>query len=187
MVKGNMFVTIDGVDGVGKTTVAQLLVSGCGFKYYKSPGGPFAKLRHEVDNHVNPIARYCFYHLATQHDSNEIRRLLETTSVVCDRYIASTMAYHVALDDRILSIHDDMRLLKPDFSFLLGVDTETRDRRIRERTDVLSDTKLEADSAFLDKVSEVFNSLDLISIDTRDISPAEVAAKIKEVITRGGR
>lgn len=39
-------------------------------------------------------------------------------SVVCDRYIASTLAYHIAMDARRV-IHDDTGLLKPHFAFLL--------------------------------------------------------------------
>lgn len=183
----NVFVTIDGVDGVGKTTVAQLLASDGMFHYYKSPAGPFAQLRKEVDNHATPIERYCFYRTATQYDSSQIGQLLEKTSVVCDRYIASTAAYHIAMDARIRVIHGDGGLLKPDFAFLLGARSEVRDKRILERAKMLSDAKLEGDSALLDRVAQIFMSFGLIYIDTSDITAEEVATKIRSVILRGGQ
>lgn len=139
----HVFISLDGVDGVGKTTVAKLLAADGSFQYHKSPAGPFAQLRKEVDAHATPLERYCFYRLATQFNSVQISQLLETNSVVCDRYIASTAAYHIAMDARIRVIHNDAGLLKPHFAFLLGARSEVRDKRILERAKVLSDVKLE--------------------------------------------
>ena len=182
----HVFVSIDGVDGVGKTTVAKLLAADGFFRYHKSPAGPFAQLRKEVDAHANPLERYCFYRLATQFDSVQISRLLETNSVVCDRYIASTAAYHIAMDARIRVIHSDAELLKPHFAFLLGARSEVRDKRILERAKVLSDVKLEGDSTLLDHVAEIFMSFGLTYIDTSDITAEEVAMAIKCIIAQGG-
>lgn len=182
----NLFISIDGVDGVGKTTVAKLLATSCSFQYHKSPSGPFAHLRKEVDNHANPLERYCFYHIATQFDSSQIEQLLLSGSVICDRYIASTAAYHFAMDHRISTIHNNGGLLKPDFAFHLGARSEVRDKRILSRANVLSDIKIERDSSFLDRVAEIFMSFGLIYIDTSDITIAEVVAKMRQIITQKG-
>jgi thymidylate kinase len=182
----HIFVSLDGVDGVGKTTVARLLVTNGSFQYHKSPAGPFAQLQKEVDTHATPIERYCFYRLATQFDSVQISKSLENHSVVCDRYIASTAAYHIAMDARIRVIHNDTGLLKPRFAFLLGARPEIRDKRILEREKVLSDIKIERDSAFLDRVAEIFMSFGLIHIDTSDITAEEVAETIKRIIAQKG-
>lgn len=183
----NVFVSIDGADGVGKTTVAKILASDGSFRYHKSPAGPFAQLRKEVDAHATPLERYCFYRLATQYDSVQVSQSLETTPVICDRYIASTAAYHIAMDARIRIIHSDAGLLKPDFAFLLGARSEIRDKRILERAKISSDAKLESDSAFLDRVAEIFMSFGLVYIDTSDITAEEVATKIGRIVTEGGR
>ncbi len=182
----HVFVSIDGVDGVGKTTVAKLLAADGSFQYHKSPTSPFAQLRKEVDAHANPIERYCFYRIATQFDSAQISKLLETNSVVCDRYIASTAAYHIAMDARIRVIHSDAELLKPHFAFLLGARSEIRDKRILERAKVLSDVKLERDSMLLDRVAEIFMSFGLTYIDTSDIPAEEVVQVIKRIVAQGG-
>jgi thymidylate kinase len=182
----NLFISLDGVDGVGKTTVAKLLATDKSFQYHKSPAGPFAQLRKEIDTRATPLERYCFYRLATQFDSDQISKSLETNSVVCDRYIASTATYHIAMDARIRIIHSETGLLKPHFAFLLGARSEVRDQRILERTKVLNDAKLEGDSTLLDHVAEIFKSFGLIYIDTSDITIEEVATTIKCIVTKGG-
>lgn len=181
-----VFISLDGVDGVGKTTVAKLLAADGSFRYHKSPAGPFAQLRKEVDAHATPLERYCFYRLATQFDSVQINQSLETNSVVCDRYIASTAAYHIAMDARIRVIHNDAGLLNPHFAFLLGARSEVRDKRILERAKVLSDIKLEGDNTFLDRVAEIFMSFGLIYIDTSDMMAEEVAIAIRRIVAQGG-
>lgn len=182
----HIFVTIDGVDGVGKTTVTKLLAADGSFQYYKSPSGPFAQLRKEVDTHATPLERYCFYRLATQFDSIQIAKLLETNSVVCDRYIVSTAAYHIAMDARIRVIHNDVGLIKPHFAFLLSARSEVRDKRLLKRAEVSSDIEIERNSSFLNRVAEIFTSFDdLIHIDTSDMTADEVAESIKQIIKRG--
>ncbi|MBI3335464.1 MAG: hypothetical protein HY001_03110 [Candidatus Portnoybacteria bacterium] len=182
----HVFVSLDGVDGVGKTTVAKLLAADGSFQYHKSPAGPFEQLRKEVDTHATPLERYCFYRLATQFDSAQLSQLLETKSVVCDRYIASTAAYHVAMDARIRVIHDEAGLLKPHFAFLLGARSEIRDKRLLERAKVSSDIEIERNSTFLDRVAEIFMSFNLTYVDTSDITAEEVAITIKRIVAQGG-
>ncbi len=184
----NTFISLDGVDGVGKTTVAKLLAIDGSFHYHKSPSGSFVQLREEIDVHATPLERYCFYRLSTQFDSAQIEQLLATRSVVCDRYIASTAAYHIAMDARIRGVHTEEGLLKPHFAFLLGARSEVRDKRIFERAKMLSDAKLERDSKFLDQVAEIFTSFGLIYIDTSDVTAEEVATTIMCIVTasRGG-
>ena len=185
MKPSHVFVSIEGVDGVGKTTVAKLLAADGSFQYHKSPSGHFAQLRKEVDIHATPIERYCFYHVSNQFDSIQVCRLLKKRAVVCDRYTASTVAYHTVMDSRIRDIHHNDGLLKPNFAFLLGARPEVRDKRIHDRSRIVSDSALERDGNFLNQVAEVFMSLNLIYIDTSDITVEEVVAKIRHIATQG--
>ena len=181
----HLFITLDGVDGVGKTTVAKLLAADGAFQYYKSPSGPFTRFRPEIDAHATPLERYCFYRLAVQFDSARIGRMLEQGSVVCDRYIASTVAYHMAMDDRICDIHCNTGLLKPHFSFLLETSSEKRDERISKRMCQLCDARFERNSSLMDDVAEAFLSFDLIRVDTNDRTAEEVLAFIKRILAQG--
>ncbi len=178
----NMFITINGVDGVGKTTVAKLLASD-GFRYYKSPAatGPFAQLRKEVDKHATPLERYCFHQLSIQYDYRQIGMLLEMedTSIVCDCCVSSTFAYHVALDDRIRSIHNYDYLLKPDFAFILGAHSDVRDLK----RGVFSDRKLN-NSAFINETAGIFMLLRItyFYINTSNITAIQTAEEIRNII-----
>ncbi len=182
----NIFITLDGVDGVGKTTVAKLIAERFAFKYYKSPSGEFATLRSKIESPGNVLGRYCFYRLATQHDSTNIEAILKETSVVCDRYIASTFAHHIAMDESIRTIHSEQNILKPDFSFLLYASSRIRDRRIKKRNIKSSDYAIESNSKLLDKTADVFLSLGLILIDTDNKKPLDVVSEIISKIKKGG-
>jgi thymidylate kinase len=185
MNKKHLFVVIDGVDGVYKTTVAKIIANDCNFKYYKTPNNCFTKFKQEIDARANPLERYCFYRLATQVDSMQIKQLLKTTSVICDRYYQSTYAYHVVMDPRIEEIYSDTGILKPDLSFIFNARSEIRDQRIQKRAKKLNELDVEINSDFLDQVAEMFTQFksNCVHIDTSDITSLEVAIKIKEVIT----
>lgn len=184
-----IFVSIDGVDGVGKTTTARLLATKLGFHYYKSPAKEFAELRGEVDRYASPVGRYAFYRLALQRDSEEIRKLLATGSVVSDRYAASTLAYHLVLDPRIRSIHNEHGVLQPTFSILLSARSEVRHARLEKRRQtelqVSTDVKLEDNLVLMDRVAEVFRTLGLHEIDVSDMCCDDVVARIEKIIEGG--
>ncbi len=177
----NVFISLDGVDGVGKTTVA-LLLAEQGFQYYKSPSGAFAELRKEIDLRANPLERYCFYMMAVQYDTKHITDLLKHGPVVADRYVATTAAYHYVLDERVKLIHSDTHLLQPDYAFHLNCGSKIRDQRIVSRKRNISDSILENNSPFLDQVNEVFLSFNLIYIDTGVVTALETVELIKKHI-----
>ncbi|MDD4412535.1 MAG: hypothetical protein PHR00_02725 [Patescibacteria group bacterium] len=180
-----LFIAIEGVDGTFKTTVAKIIASDCNFQYYKTPNNCFSPFKRVINDHANPLERYCFYRLATQVDSRQIKQLLKTTSVVCDRYYQSTYAYHIVKDPMIKDIHDDFGIIKPDISFILNARPDIRDQRIKERTKKLNEVDdVEAKSDFLNRVAEIFKQFktNCFHIDTSDITSIEVATIIKNII-----
>ena len=128
-----LFVCIEGLDATGKTSVSQALAPHLGAYYYKSPGGPYAEARRIVDEVVDPITRYFFYRAAVQYDSNIIRGLLQNGSVVCDRYIYSTIVCHAAMDERIQGLFETTGLVMPDYVFVLTANEDVRMRRLAWR------------------------------------------------------
>jgi thymidylate kinase len=185
----SLFVTVDGIDGVGKTTAAKLLAEECGMQYYKSPSGPFTALRKDVDEEGTALGRYCFYRLVVAHDSCEIQKLLKRGPVVADRYVKSTLAYHLVLDPRIQDIHNEDGLLKPHLEILLSARADVRIKRMQERRKrdglVATDIKLEDNVRVLNDVGRVFQRLGMTEVDTSDLSPSEVVAKLKILINGG--
>ncbi len=100
-----LFITIEGIDGSGKTTQARLLVEwlrGQGYKVCatREPGGTPAgnKIRELVlsNDHSPPPAAELFLYLADRavHVSEVVKPALEVGEVVvCERYTDSTLAY----------------------------------------------------------------------------------------------
>lgn len=187
-----IFVTLDGVDGTGKSTIGRLLAIDGKYQYYKTPSGPFSQLRGQVDKHATPLERYCFYRLATQYDSKQVRGMVQNASIICDRYIASTLAYHLTMDPRIADIHNNSDLVIPDFAFLLLAESKERNRRLDIRATMASDAALEQNRELLNRVQRTFIGLNdlgylpfkLIPIETTDKTPKEVTANIEGIINQ---
>ncbi len=173
-----LLICVDGIDGAGKTTVAKKLCANGDFHYFQSPSGPFKWLRKWADRWLPPLKRYKFYMWGNVFSSIQIWWLLKRgKSVVCDRFWASTVAYHVAMDKRILGVHHYRLLVKPSLYFILEVRSDIRNKRILKRPE---SKKAEKNSVFLDRVAVVFRELDgsFQYLDTSGKTPKEVVREI---------
>jgi dTMP kinase len=148
-----MFVTFEGLDGSGKSTQAELLrrrlvADGADVVATREPGGTELgeKLRDLVlhGGHVAPWAEALMYVAARAQIVDEVIRpaLERGASVICDRYVDSSVAYQgVARGlglDRVL----DLNLvavggLLPDRTFLLELDPGEVSSRIQRHHDRL--------------------------------------------------
>ena len=99
-----MFITLEGLDGSGKTTQAKLLAArleaeGVEVVDTREPGGtPLGEQIRELvlhGDHVAPWAEAALYAAArAQHVDQLIRPALERgATVICDRYVDSSVAY----------------------------------------------------------------------------------------------
>ena len=144
-----MFITFEGLDGSGKSTQAELLRSrladdGVQVISTREPGGTELgeKIRDLVlhGGDVTPWAEALLYAAArAQHVEVVIRPALERgASVICDRYVDSSVAYQgVGRElglDRVLDLNlAAVGGLLPDRTFLLALDvTEIGSRLDRE-------------------------------------------------------
>jgi dTMP kinase len=133
-----MFVTFEGLDGSGKTTQAKLLrdrleADGEEIVSTREPGGTELgeRIRELVlhGGHVAPWAEALLYAASrAQHVEEVIRPALERgASVICDRYVDSSVAYQgvgrgLGLD-RVLELNlDAVGGLLPERTFLLLLD-----------------------------------------------------------------
>lgn len=155
-----LFIVFEGGDGCGKTTQAKRLVDhlthqGQRAIFTREPGDGAlgARIRELILHHEGPIdARaeaLLFAADRAQHVSQVIRPALEQgITVVCDRYIDSSIAYQCAgrgLDrDDIVSISKwASGGLVPDMTLVLDVDADTALSRRAHRGEV--DDRMEHD------------------------------------------
>jgi dTMP kinase len=148
-----MFVTFEGLDGSGKSTQAELLrarleADGVEVVATREPGGTELgeKVRDLVlhGGHVTPWAEALLYAAArAQHVDEVIRPALERgASVVCDRYLDSSVAYQGVGRELGLERVLDLNLaaaggLLPDRTFLLSLEAAEIGGRLRGEHDRL--------------------------------------------------
>jgi dTMP kinase len=146
------FITLEGIEGAGKTTVAQfvrdwLQARGVKFVATREPGGtPLAeRVRELVLNRggeaITPVTETLLMFAARGiHVNNRIRPALARGEwVVCDRFTDATRAYQGAgrgVDRELIehlarAVHGD---LQPDRTLLLDLPVELGQARARQRS-----------------------------------------------------
>ena len=192
-----MFITFEGLDGCGKTTQAALLAEslrrdGVEVVATREPGGtPLGEQVRDLvlhGDHVAPWAEAALYAASrAQHVEQVIRPALDRgATVVCDRYIDSSVAYQGA--GRGLGLEEVLALnlvvvggLLPDRTVLVEIDPKTAAERVGSSGD-----RIERDGiALWRRVADAYRGLShryperYLVVDGRR-SVAEVAAEIRD-------
>lgn len=170
------FITLEGGDGSGKSTQAQLLqgwleAQGRTVVRTREPGGTdlgveIRRLVQHTEGHVAPRAEALLYAAdRAHHVATLVRPALERGEVVLqDRYLDSSVAYQGAgreLDGgqiRDLSLWAADGLL-PDLTILLDLDPAAGRERMAARADAPYDRLEEAGEAFAERVRAAYLEL----------------------------
>ena len=163
-----MFITLEGVDGSGKTTQAAMLARslGAGAMTLREPGGTDAAERirqilADPATPLDPLAELMLF-CAARADlvSRVIRPSLEQgRTVICDRFTDSTIAYQgVARDLGIVRVRELSEVatdgLSPDLTLLLRIDPAWGLDRAE------SDDRFEAEGIrFQERVAEAYEDI----------------------------
>lgn len=203
MKKQNMqglFITIEGPNGVGKSTFIKKLQSKLMTEYNvfitKEPTdtsfGIFVK---NNEGHLHGLSyAYLICSDRCNHNENEIIPHLKKNEIVlCDRYIESSLVYQKfdgVKQDTIWALNKDF--LMPDISVLLLADIDTIEKRLAERSE-LSDFEIrmsraneieayKSAHAFLN--TKGFNCIQYINNNSSDIeiNIRDVYNKIKNLL-----
>lgn len=180
-------VTMDGLDGSGLSTGANLLAERTGALVLKSPPDPFREFRKLIDKGVeDPTARFLYYLSANFHLAYTIRRYLGAGhSVVCDRYVHSTLAFFGAqgVPTEGLAGYLKRYLLMPDLAFLITCRPDIRIARMRARGELSTndETVLRIGKQYDDEYKKLNG---LITIDNSTKDPQVMVEAMLEHINR---
>lgn len=168
------FIVIEGLDGVGKTTVARGLASRIDGVFIETPLADFRALRSQFNPGHNLESRFLFYLAAVAHASDSIRHELTTRHVVCARYVASSVAYHRALGARLIVDVDSINLVRPHYSFLLTANESERNARLVGRGRKTAEDSLLDEPNTRDRVLGEYRRWRLQEIDTTSLTIEDV-------------
>jgi thymidylate kinase len=170
-----MFVTLEGLHGAGKSTVADMLAN-------RLQGGvliptipcELKTARRFVDRSADVNARYLFYLSAVSIASDQVRALSETGRIViAESFIHRTVAFHAGMG---ASARVDLRSLHvptPDFSFYLHCDDSVRRLRLLGRNATTSRWRALAERR-APAIADAYAAFPLIRIDTTEMTCEQV-------------
>ncbi|WP_342068390.1 dTMP kinase [Wolbachia endosymbiont (group B) of Melanargia galathea] len=144
-----MFITFEGIDGSGKTTQSELLAN-----YFKQihgennvvltrePGGTdlAEKIRGSLlKDNIDPISELLLFTSMRYEHMKELilPALKEGKTVICDRFIDSTIAYQgygLGVDlSLIRDLHKLVEIKYPDITFILDIDVQVGLSRAKDK------------------------------------------------------
>ncbi|MBX7123276.1 MAG: hypothetical protein K1X42_14195 [Opitutaceae bacterium] len=178
----HLFITVEGLSGSGKTTVATQLATQLRGRYYKTPPELFTPIREAIDRNANAFSRHLYYYAGVAQASAEIEPLLQYCPVVCDKYLATMLAYSRAQGISVEMPSVDL-VVRPDFAFLLDANDALRRQRVEKRGRITHShdafLRMEIDRGVMTQ----FRKLDLPTIDNNGEGIAAAVQSITSWMT----
>jgi len=192
-----LFVTLEGVDGAGKSTQARLLAEALGPEtlLLREPGGTPAgeRLRDLLKDaavELTPRAELMLFCAAR---AELVERVIAPAveagrDVVCDRFVDSTVAYQGGargIDDGLVQTLNAaaVRGCMPDRTVLLRADTATAVDRARDRCDSPISDRFESEGTeFQDRIAAAFDRI--AAAEPERIVVVDAAGTVEEVHAR---
>lgn len=186
MQREKFFVSLEGLDGTGKTTVAAALAEhlrtgGMPVTTFHVPMEPFESAKRYVAEQCDINTQFLFHLTGVSDASRKIAVELTNASVICDRYIYSTLAYHRAMGATVQLNPESMQIRWPDYVFYLTADDErVRRSRIDRRGALDPSDKLHfIEGGLLERIDEEYRRFNSVNVvETSHLSVLEVVSAI---------
>lgn len=171
-----LFVALEGLRGVGKSTVAPLLADALDAELVPTVPGPYETARRHVDKAENPEARMCLYLAALLEAAAHIhQRIGEGRPVAVESYFARCLATHTGIGAQLHVVLPG-HLPTPRMYRLTCSESE-RQRRLTTRVKPTTHWDALAESN-TGRINAVYDHFSMTPIDTTDRTPQQVAEVI---------
>ena len=164
-------IVLEGLDFVGKTTVAKMIGSKNDWAYYKTPPKKFFSQCTKLTAKGVPSfseKKFLLFIKSLEYASEEINRLLEEgISVAVDRWVWTTLSYHFAFNDRLRKKWIEGwkylisgKIIEPNKSFLIHIsDEDVRLNRMIGRVVTPHDKKVMNNKRRMDLILQLYKKL----------------------------
>lgn len=174
------FIVIEGLDGVGKSTLVKKLVEDFSGFAMSTPGPALEASRKSVLAVFaeDELAKALFYTASVSNEGRKARSLADSGKwVFMDRYWASTLAYAKARGVTANLDALSKSLTKPDLTVLLMLDETERQRRLNIRGATMEDMET-LDPAFRKCVLDELQARADLVIDISGLNESEASGKL---------
>ena len=179
-------VVIEGVDAVGKTTIARMLEDAFGYNYLYTPQAPFNVVRTLVEEMEDINTRFFYYLSSVIGVQPQLKSMLSSgKKVVVDRYVHSTIAMHTVLGAKVGSVAmRELPVVWPDVGILLTAETNVRIKRMESRAKKPThDKRIERFVNEAEEAEVIYRSFnDLSPIDTTNLSIDQVFVVVSQLL-----
>jgi len=178
------FVAIEGLDGVGKSTILNRLAARFSGHAMSTPGPALRSSRPAILEAFahDELAKALFYAASVSSEGRHARNLVERGEwVFMDRYWASTLAYAKA---RGVSANLEAlakSLPQPDITILLLLDEPERQRRLRSRGATAEDMET-LDPGFRERVLDELKAHADMSLDVTHFTVKSLSIELERRI-----
>lgn len=182
-------IAIEGIDGSGKTTIANILSEQLGMLYIKTPDTPFNLIRKYYDeSSCDPIIRMHFYIGCLWDVFRKSERAHGFNGIILDRYTLSTIAYHSVLCGNNHDVKKIINISAPpaaDMNIFLKTGIKTAQCRINKRAAFTGyDSELEKDIELQKKVSALLEDLSDVTILNENRTVSDTTEECKHFIKK---